>query len=120
MTQMLSRWALTLSLALMFALSQQGALVHEISHFRDYTNSTSQPDNDGDGDGKADSKNTAGHFCAKCAAFSALASTVGVHAFIPPLLANSFETVVYSTSSHTSSTFLSYAARAPPVVSSAF
>ncbi len=113
---MLRRSIFTVILAFMFGLSQQGALVHEISHFRDYTGSTSQSDDD-DGDGGSNSKAAPGHFCAKCAAFSALASTVGMHIFVLPLLANSFEPVSYSSSSLDRLTFLSYAARAPPVFS---
>ena len=105
----------TVVLALMFGMSQQGALVHEISHFRDYTGTTSQSDDDGDDvdNGKA----APGHFCAKCAAFSALASAVGMQSFVLPLLANSFEPVSYSSSSLDRFTFLSYAARAPPALS---
>jgi hypothetical protein len=96
----------------MFVMSQQGALVHEISHFEDY-NPTSQQHDDDDGGSKA----APGHFCAKCASFSALASTVGVHYFTPLLLANSFVLPVYRSTSHTSFTFLPYAARAPPALS---
>jgi hypothetical protein len=110
---MLRRWISIVALAFMFGMSQQGALVHEISHFDDYNPTSQQHDDDDDGGSKA----APGHFCAKCASFSALASTVGAQSLIVPLLAHSFELFLYSSTSHTRSTFLSYAARAPPVLS---
>ena len=79
---MLRRSICTIALALIFGLSQQGALVHEISHIKDYSGNTSQSDDDHDAG--SDHKTAPGHFCAICAAFSALASTVGMHSFVLP------------------------------------
>ena len=109
-TGMLHRWLLTLALALMFGLSQQGALVHEISHFDDVNPLSQHQDHDHDKSGHT-------HYCPKCESFSALASSVGVHAFVLPLLANDFELHSASDHSYSGFTFLSYAARAPPGLS---
>jgi hypothetical protein len=106
---MLRRLIPTLALALMFGLSQQGAVLHELSHLDDINPSSQHQDKDG--------KAPHSHFCEKCVSFSALTGAIGVHYIAPPLLANSFDSCGYSSSNYSGLTFLSYAARAPPTFS---
>jgi hypothetical protein len=106
---MLRRLIPTLALALMFGLSQQGAVLHELSHLDDINPSSQRQDKDG--------KAPHSHFCEKCVSFSALTGAVGVHYVAPSLLATSFESCGYRSSSYSALTFLSYAARAPPAFS---
>ncbi len=100
---MLRRLILTLSLALVFVLAQQGVAVHEISHYADFNPASQQQD-------KAPHSGT----CGQCLSFSGLAHALGVSYFSVAVLAAGFETTLFSSNNHRSPALTSYSARAPP------
>ena len=101
---MLRRLILTLVLAFMFGLGQQGAAVHEISHYADINPSSQQQD-----------KAPHSPLCEKCLSYSGMASAVGVSHYAPPMLTAGFEPFSYHSSNHLSPISAAYSARAPPV-----
>jgi hypothetical protein len=100
---MLRRLILSFALAVMFAFGQQGAAVHEISHYADLAPSQQQQD-------KAPHTSA----CDQCLSYGKLTSAVGVCSFQPPSLAGDFALHAIEHASHDSLTQLHYAARAPP------
>ena len=102
---MLRRVILTFALALLFGLGQQGAVVHEISHYADISSSSQQQD-----------KAPHSPLCEKCLSYSGMASALGVSHYMPPTLAAGFEPYTYHSSNHLSHTSAAYSARAPPVL----
>jgi len=102
---MLRRLILTFALAFMFGLGQQGAAVHEISHYADVNPSSQQQD-----------KAPHSPLCEKCLSYSGMASALGASHYTPPTLASSFELFTYHSSNHHSPTLAAYSARAPPVL----
>lgn len=98
---MLRRLIFTFALVLLFGLGQQGAIVHEISHYSDLTPLSQKQDK-------------APHACEQCLSFSGLANAIGASYFTPDLLAASFELALLSAQNHDSLTLPSYSARAPP------
>ena len=104
LSAMLRRLILTFMLALLFGLGQQGAVVHEISHFADINSSSQQQD-----------KAPHSPLCEKCLSYSGLASALGVSYFMPPTMAAGFEPYVYYSSTRLGLTSAVYSARAPPV-----
>lgn len=101
--RMLRRIILSFTFALLFTLGQQGAAIHEISHYADLTPASDQQDQ-------------APHspVCDKCLSYGELAHALGVQDFSLPLPAASFEAAVYTGSSHFSASLRPYSARAPP------
>ena len=100
---MLRRLILSFALALLFVLGQQGAAVHEISHYADLVPATQQHD-----------KAPHSPVCDKCLSYGELANALGVSYFTPPISTAGFEPPAYSSTNHLSLTLLSYSARAPP------
>lgn len=103
---MLRRFILSISLIVLFAMGQQGAVLHEISHYADINPTSQQQD-----------KAPHSPLCDKCLSYGELASALGVHYFVPPVIAASYELSAFSSSHHPSQTLLSYLARAPPSLS---
>lgn len=100
---MLRRLILSLALTVLFALGQQGAAVHEISHYADLLPTHQQQD-----------KAPHGAVCDQCLSYGKLASAVGVSSFVPPASIAQFALHAPLSASDASQTFLPYAARAPP------
>lgn len=100
---MLRRLILSFALAVLFALGQQGAAVHEISHYADLA--PSQPQQD-----KAPHTSA----CDQCLSYGKLSSAVTVGTIAPLALAGDFALHTREHHSHDSLTRLPYAARAPP------
>lgn len=90
----------------MFGLGQQGAVVHEISHYTDEVNPSSQQQD----------KAPHSQLCEKCLSYSGMASALGVSHYAPPALATRFESFTYRSSNHLSRTSAAYSARAPPIL----
>ncbi|MFA6178004.1 MAG: hypothetical protein WC696_00145 [Candidatus Methylopumilus sp.] len=103
---MLRRLILSFSLIFLFALGQQGAVLHEISHYADINPSSQQQD-----------KAPHSSVCDKCLSYGELASALSVSYFAPPILTAGYELTAFSSSNHPSNTLLSYLARAPPLQS---
>jgi hypothetical protein len=99
---MLRRLILTLTLAFLFGIGQQGALVHQLSHVDDLASSSQQQDK------------SAHSVCDKCLSYSALAHALGVQAFQHFQPANSFTLHAHAQAHHTSLAPPFYRARAPP------
>lgn len=103
---MLRRYLLSLSLILLFAFGQQGAAIHEISHYADLSAAQQQQD-----------KSTAHtSFCDKCLVYGELASAINVAYFSPALLSHQFETTQHYAASPCHPATDAYSARAPPVL----
>jgi hypothetical protein len=101
---MLRRLILSFALIALFALGQQGAVLHEISHYNELTANSQQQD-----------KAPHSSVCAKCLSYGELASALGVHYFAPPVLTADFELIDYAGSNHYSPSLPAYSARAPPL-----
>jgi len=104
---MLRRLILTFALALLFGLGQQGAAVHEISHYADLAPLSKQQD-----------KNSShGQVCDKCMAYAELAGAVGTSHYV--LVLADTRHVLANHHSHSSDSLFhtGYSARAPPVLS---
>ncbi|HEU4709074.1 MAG TPA: hypothetical protein VFS17_07155 [Methylophilaceae bacterium] len=101
---MLQRLILTVILAFLFGFSQQGAIVHEISHYADQAPLSQKKDS-----------SSHGSVCEKCLSYGQLASALGVAYFSPALLANTFEATQHYAAAHHASPEHAYSARAPPV-----
>ena len=99
---MFRRLFLILSLALLFGLGQQGAAAHAISHLAD----------------EQHQQDKSGHasFCDKCVVYAGLASAMASTVFVlPPTITR--HTASCEQTPHASAALqLSYAARAPPVL----
>lgn len=102
---MLRRLILSFALAVLFALGQQGAAMHEISHYADLAPSQQQQD-------KAPHTSA----CDQCLSYGKLTSAVAVSALTPLALAGDFALHTSAQHRHDSLTRLPYAARAPPVL----
>lgn len=103
---MLRRFLLSISLVLLFALGQQGAVLHEISHYSDVSQSSQRPS-------KAPHSSSV---CDKCISYGELASALAVSVFATPLLAAGYVAIAYTSDSHSAATLPSYSARAPPLL----
>ena len=104
---MLRRFLLSISLVFLFALGQQGAVLHEISHYSDISQNSQRPSN------KAPHSSSV---CDKCISYGELASALAVSAFATPLLAAGYVAIAYNSDSHSVATLPSYSARAPPLL----
>jgi hypothetical protein len=99
---MLRRLILSFALAVMFAFGQQGAAVHEISHFADLAPSQQQD--------KAPHTSA----CDQCLSYGKLANALGLTSFQPLASTGDFALHAIEPASHQSLTQVHYAARAPP------
>lgn len=99
---MLRRLILTLTLAFLFGLGQQGALVHQLSHLDDLAPASQQQDK------------SAHSVCDECLSYSGLAHALGTSQFRPFLADHSFELPVYLQAQLSNRTLPTYQARAPP------
>ena len=100
---MLRRYLISFTFALLFALTQQAAVTHEISHISDVIQSSQKQD-----------KTTHSNFCEKCMSFGDFASNIHPNTFFAALLTLDF-TLNPIAKTHCSSPFLiAYSARAPP------
>ncbi|MEO8417962.1 MAG: hypothetical protein ABI475_04470 [Methylophilaceae bacterium] len=102
---MLRRVILTFALALLFALGQQGAMVHEISHYADLAPLSQQQD-----------KAPHSPVCDKCLVYGELAHALSVSHFTPLLPATAYEHVQYTAAQQFDLPLYAYSARAPPVL----
>jgi hypothetical protein len=102
---MLRRLLLTLTLALLFGLGQQGAATHAISHFAE-----TQQDRQQDKSGHAP-------ICDKCVVYAGLASAAASTVFALPPATHGHTRPVDLHSHASASRAFPYAARAPPVLS---
>jgi hypothetical protein len=100
---MLRRLILSFALAVLFAFGQQGAAVHEISHYADLAPSQQQQD-------KAPHTSA----CDQCLSYGKLANALGLTSFQPLAITGDFALHAIEHASHHSLTQLHYAARAPP------
>lgn len=99
---MFRRLILTLTLAFLFGLSQQGVIAHQISHLDDLAPLSQQQDQ------------TAHSVCDQCLSHSGLAYALGVDHFAFALSKTGFEQTGYQVADHSRLTPSSYQARAPP------
>jgi hypothetical protein len=99
---MLRRLILTLTLAFLFGLGQQGALVHQLSHVDDLAPASQQQDK------------SAHSVCDQCLAYSTLAHALANPYFSPPLAESLFALFAEQESHAFRLTHVSYQARAPP------
>ena len=102
---MLRRLILSFALAILFALGQQGAAMHEISHYADLAPTQQQQD-----------KAPHGGTCDQCLSYGKLVSAVAVPSFLPPVMTGHFVQHSGGGDSHAQHTALPYAARAPPTL----
>lgn len=103
---MLRRIILSLALSLLLLVSQQGAAVHEISHYSGLVSGHQKQD---------PSPHTP--FCDKCFSYGALANALAVPYFFMPVIVTGFIAIPVTRDDYRHSTFLAYAARAPPILS---
>lgn len=100
---MLRRLILTLTLAFLFGLGQQGALVHQLSHLDDLAPASQQQ------------QDKAAHsICDECLSHSVLAFALGTEQFKPFLAEYAFASPAYLQAQLTTRTLPTYQARAPP------
>ena len=100
---MLRRLILTLTLAFLFGLGQQGALVHQLSHLDDLAPVSHQQDS-----------KSAHSVCDQCLAYSTLAHALASTYFSPPSAQPAFALFADNTLFSFSLTPSAYQARAPP------
>ena len=99
---MFRRLILTLTLAFLFGIGQQGVIAHQISHLDDLAPASHQQDK------------SAHSVCDECVGHSALAFAIGVAQFKPYIAKSSFEPLSYLVVQSSSRTLPTYLARAPP------
>lgn len=99
---MLRRLILTLTLAFLFGLGQQGALVHQLSHLDDLAPLSQQQDK------------SVHSICDQCLSYSGLAHALGNSEFKPFPPESAFSQHTTPALLHTSRTLPTYQARAPP------
>jgi hypothetical protein len=97
---MLRRLILSFALVLLFALGQQGAAVHAVSHLTDYQ--------------QQDDKTHTGSACDQCLTYAKLSSAIGGIQFAVPVVTFSSPEYEVVGRCADSSPLRAYAARAPP------
>jgi hypothetical protein len=103
---MLRRLFLIFSLALVFSLGQQGAAVHEISHYADLASTSQQQD-----------KAPHSPICDQCLSYGALTNALDTADFSLVLLASVHEVIQHADAGiHSSPNLYAYSARAPPTL----
>ena len=103
---MLSRVISILSLVILFGISQQIAITHEISHYNEISSSSETP-----------AKSSHQTVCEKCLAFSGLDSAGAIQGFTRPTLAGHFDIYFYQNNPHLSFLSSVYLIRGPPLIS---
>ncbi len=101
---MLRRLLLTLTLALLFGLGQQGAATHAISHLADWQQDQQQD------------KSSHAPACDKCVVYAELASAVASPIFALPPATHTLTAAPDQSFRTGSALYFPYAARAPPVL----
>jgi hypothetical protein len=101
---MLRRYFIFLSFVLLFALTQQAAVTHEISHISDAQQSSQKQE-----------KSSHTNFCEKCLSFSDLSNLLTSPHFSAALALLSFDLTIFSSLQTHSSSSAVYSARAPPL-----
>ena len=109
---MLRKYFFSFALAFLFALGQQGALLHEISHVADYSPAGLSADLAT----KSNQQDKAPHspVCDKCLGYAQLAGTMASSPLVLPVSPTGFLQFTHDSTSHHSLTLTSYSARAPP------
>jgi hypothetical protein len=100
---MLKRIFVSLSLILMFAIAQTGAVLHEISHYTDIKAPVKQQD-----------KAPHSPICDKCVSYGELAHALDSNFSAPPVIVAVHVVFVSPSYAYTQTLFQAYAARAPP------
>jgi len=110
---MLRKYFFSFALAFLFALGQQGALVHEISHVADYSPGGLSADLAT----KSNQQDKAPHspVCDKCLGYAQLAGTMASSPLVLPVSPTGFLQFSHDSTSHHSLSPTSYSARAPPL-----
>lgn len=101
---MLRRYFIYFTFALLFALTQQAAVTHEISHISDVQQSSQKQD-----------KTTHTNFCEKCLSFSDLGHSIASKPISLALSVLNFDFRSHFSLHPLSSTYAAYSARAPPL-----
>src|SRR5688572_18418397 len=99
---MFRRLILTLTLAFLFGLGQQGVIAHQISHLDDLAPLSQKQDQ------------SAHSVCDQCLAYSALAHASGASPFVLSVSQPAFVPIEYQALNHSGLTLRPYQARAPP------
>jgi hypothetical protein len=100
---MLRRYFIYFTFALLFALTQQAVVTHEISHISDVQQSSQKQD-----------KTTHSNFCEKCLSFGDLANSILSKHFSISLSVFNFDLTSHTSVQDYSNTYAAYSARAPP------
>ena len=100
---MIRRYFVYFSLALLFALTQQAAVTHEISHIADVQQNSEKQD-----------KTSHSGFCEKCMSYGELAHTISSSTFNITLSEFTFDLNHTHSTHHSDSLLTAYNARAPP------
>lgn len=101
---MICRYFIYFTFALLFALTQQAAVTHEISHISDVQQNTQKQD-----------KTTHLSFCEKCVSFGELANSITCKSFAIELSAFNCAQIAQLILQDFSNTYAVYSARAPPL-----
>ncbi len=101
---MLRRYFIYFTFAMLFALTQQVAVTHEISHISDMQQSSQKQD-----------KTTHTNFCEKCLSFGDLGHSIASKNISFALSVVNFDFRSQSSLQPLSSTYAVYSARAPPL-----
>ena len=100
---MLRRYFVYLTAVLLFVLTQQAAVTHEISHITNTQQSSQKQE-----------KTTHENFCEKCMSYGDIVHGMASNVFSTHIPAFSFELNQALISQHAYAFFTAYAARAPP------
>lgn len=101
---MLRRYFIYFTFALLFALTQQAAVSHEISHISDVQQSSQKQD-----------KTTHTNFCEKCLSFSDIGNSIAIKHISFALSVLNSEFSSHPSLQPLSSAYAVYSARAPPL-----
>ena len=101
---MLRRHFISFTFALLFTLTQQAAITHEISHINDVQQSSQKQD-----------KTIHTNFCEKCMSFGDLPNSISSKHFSISLSVLNFDLTSHVSLHDGSNTYAVYSARAPPV-----
>ena len=101
---MLQRFILHLSLVMLFALTQMGVAMHEISHLND-VNQHSEQD-----------KSAPNHQCEQCIGHADLSNGLAFNTYDFAIIRSDSIAIISETSHFAHTQLHSYSARAPPVI----
>lgn len=100
---MLRRFLSNFVLVFLFAISQLGAVSHEISHLHDIAQSSQLPD-----------KAPHSSVCDKCIGYSQLSGGMATSFSVLPIIASSYEILLFKNTPRDNPHLTPYSARAPP------